>query len=113
MSFVKEVKKRWGEPIPAFFVKVQLILGAVGATGAALVLVPVPEEWSIINKVGPMLIAGAAIGAAVAQLVVKVTTILAPGETLTNDTGSPVMISTDVTPKEASEGLTVTKADDK
>lgn len=113
MSFVKEAKERWGAAVPPFFVKIQVVLGLVAAAGVGLVAVPLPQGWEAVSKIGAMLIAGGGIGIIVAQFVVKVTAVLAPGETLKNETGSPVTISTSVSQEEAVDGLTVTKTTSK
>lgn len=103
-QFFKEAWERLGTAVPPFFVKLQLLGGAIGALGTGLAVIPFPAKLSFLNQVGPILTAVGGTMVLGFQFVMKASAILNPGQTLHNDTNKPVSVI--VTPDDSGSGAT-------
>lgn len=112
MGFLAEAKQRWGTAVPPFFIKWQLIGGALVTAGAGLTFPNFTGKFTWLNYVGPGLIGLGSGIAVISQFVMKVVAILAPGDSLHNDTGQPIAVSAAPTVGAPPDGLVVTKTGD-
>lgn len=93
-SWFKEAWRRLGTATPPFFIKLQLLGGAIGCAGTGLSIVNFPASWHFMNNVGPILTGIGGTTVILLQFVEKAQTILMPGDVLHNDTGQPVTVVT-------------------
>lgn len=91
-EFFQEAWRRLGTATPPFFIKLQLLGGAVGASGTALSIITFPASWHFIGQIGPIMTGVGGTLVVVLQFVEKAQSILLPGQTLHNDTGAPVSV---------------------
>jgi hypothetical protein len=91
-GFMHEAWRRLGTATPPFFIKLQLLGGAIGGAGTALSIITFPGSWHWASQIGPVLTGVGGTLVVVLQFVEKAQSILLPGQVLHNDTGAPVTV---------------------
>lgn len=99
-GFFQEAWRRLGTATPPFFIKLQLLGGAIGAAGTALSIITFPGTWHFVSQIGPIMTGVGGTLVVVLQFVEKAQSILMPGQVLHNDTDAPVSIVVNPVSKE-------------
>lgn len=104
-GFFHEAWRRLGTATPPFFIKLQLLGGAIGFLGTGLSIIGFPTGWHFMQELGPVLTGIGGTLVVVLQFVEKAQSILLPGQQLHNDTDGPVNVV--VTPVAKDQIVTV------